>query len=243
MRAKGHKDCVVVTRDSAKQGGGKGPRKQLVTVCSKKGIVLCRPNTMGILSPVNLYATGPHTRPRQGGVAFISRLEPRGQLTQWAGQAGGRGVRSLWAQATRHGDLLDYLEYVAEHTQTGHCSLPRSMREGRRFFETARKINRTNLALCSKKRGRTERGGGFASHTVSMSGEITVFRAACRQRASWSEVPSELLIFLQVLMLAVAQRDRVWHRDAGGDGGVVTSDECNEKGLLFPRCPRQSLRH
>jgi len=245
---RGVKTAVVVTSGFSETGAeGRVLENKLVTVCSEKGIVLVGPNTMGILcTGSNLYATGPHTRPRQGGVAFISQSgNLGGQLTQWAEQQG-VGV-SLFVGSGNEAMVTcsDYLEYVAEHTQSRVIVLYlESMREGRRFFETARKINRTKPVIVLKG-GRTEAGkAASASHTGSMSGEITVFRAACRQAGLLeAKVPSELLdLSAGFSCLPLPRGNRVGIVTLGGGWGVVTSDECNEKGLLVPALSETILK-
>jgi acyl-CoA synthetase (NDP forming) len=131
----------------------------------------------------------------------------------------------------------DYLQYVADDLQSRIIILYlESMREGRRFFETAKQINRTKPIIVLKG-GRTEAGrAASASHTGSMSGEVTVFRAACRQAGLLeARVPSELLdLSAGFSSLPLPRGNRVGIVTLGGGWGVVTSDECNEKGLAVP---------
>jgi len=102
-RQRGIKTAVVVTSGFSETGAeGRALENKLVTVCREKGIVLVGPNTMGILcTGSNLYATGPHTRPSQGGVAFISQSGNLGASSPNGPSSRGSGCRSLWAQATR----------------------------------------------------------------------------------------------------------------------------------------------
>jgi acyl-CoA synthetase (NDP forming) len=234
------KAAVVVTSGFSETGAeGRALENKLVTVCRERGIVLVGPNTMGILcTGSSVYATGPHTRPRQGSVAFISQSgNLGGQLTHWAEQQG-VGV-SLFVGSGNEAMVTcsDYLEYVAGDAQSRVIVLYlESMREGRRLFETARQINRTKPVIVLKG-GRTEAGrAASASHTGSMSGEITVFRAACRQAGLLeAKVPSELLhLSAGFSSLPLPKGNRVGIVTLGGGWGVVTSDECNEKGLTVP---------
>jgi acyl-CoA synthetase (NDP forming) len=237
---KGIKAAVVVTSGFSETGDhGKALENKLVSLCKGKGIVLVGPNTMGILcTGASLFATGAHTRPRHGNVAFISQSGNLGvQLIHWA-EHQGLGV-SLFAGSGNEAMVTcsDYLEYVAGDPQTRIIILYlESMREGRRFFETVKQINRTKPIIVLKG-GRTEAGrAASASHTGSMSGEVTIFRAACRQAGLLeAKVPSELLdLSAGFSSLPLPRGNRVGIVTLGGGWGVVTSDECNEKGLAVP---------
>jgi len=237
---RGIKTAVVVTSGFSETGDeGKALENQLVTLCREKGIILVGPNTMGILSiHSGLFATGAHTRPRPGSVAFISQSGNLGiQLIHWAEEQG-VGV-SLFAGSGNEAMVTcsDYLQYVADDFESRIIILYlESMREGRRFFETAKRINKTKPIIVLKG-GRTEAGrAASASHTGSMSGEVTVFRAACRQAGLLeAKVPSELLdLSAGFSSLPLPRGNRVGIVTLGGGWGVVTSDECNEKGLAVP---------
>src|SRR4030042_1998891 len=245
---RGTRTAVVVTSGFSETGDeGRALENKLVSLCNKKGIVLVGPNTMGILcTRSSLFATGAHTRPRQGSVAFISQSGNLGiQLIHWAEQQG-VGV-SVFAGSGNEAMVTcsDYLEYVSEDSQTRIIILYlESMREGRRFFETVKRINRTKPVIVLKG-GRTEAGkAASASHTGSMSGEVTVFRAACRQAGLLeAKVPSELLdLSAGFSSLPLPRGNRVGIVTLGGGWGVVTSDECNEKGLAVPALSAEIIK-
>jgi len=240
--------AVVVSSGFSETGDkGRALESELISLCRGKNIVLVGPNTMGILcTRSGLFATGAHTRPRQGNVAFISQSGNLGiQLIHWAEQQG-VGV-SLFAGSGNEAmvSCSDYLEYVAGDSQTRIIILYlESMREGRRFFETTKRINRAKPVIVLKG-GRTEAGrAASASHTGSMSGEVAVFRAACRQAGLLeATVPSELLdLSAGFSSLPLPKGNRVGIVTLGGGWGVVTSDECNEKGLSVPTLSAEIIK-
>lgn len=251
LEACGHRGitAAVVVSSGFSETGDKGAalESELVSLCRGKNIVLVGPNTMGILcTRSGLFATGAHTRPRQGNVAFISQSGNLGiQLIHWAEQQG-VGV-SLFAGSGNEAmvSCSDYLEYVAGDSQTRIIILYlESMREGRRFFETAKRINSAKPVIVLKG-GRTEAGrAASASHTGSMSGEVAVFRAACRQAGLLeATVPSELLdLSAGFSSLPLPKGNRVGIVTLGGGWGVVTSDECNEKGLSVPTLSAEIIK-
>jgi len=135
---------------------------------------------------------------------------------------------------------IDYLEYLERRSDTKIIILyMENMQEGRRFIEVAGRLNRIKPVILLKG-GRTEAGRtASASHTGSMSGELTVFKAACRQAGLLdANVPSELLdLSAGFSSLPLPRGNRVGIVTLGGGWGVVTADECNENGLVVPALP------
>ncbi|MBN1105820.1 MAG: CoA-binding protein [Deltaproteobacteria bacterium] len=240
---RGVKGMVVVTSGFGETGEkGKSLEKQIVSSCEERGMILVGPNTMGILcTHAGLFATGTHARPRKGSVAFISQSGNLGnQLIHWADQQG-IGI-SLFVGSGNEAMITcnEYLEYLERDPHTGTIILyVESIREGARFLDISRRINRTKPVIVLKG-GRTEAGkGASASHTGAMSGEATTFTAACRQAGILEvSVPSELLdLSAGFSSLPLPQGNRVGIVTLGGGWGVVTADQCNEKGLVVPDIP------
>jgi acyl-CoA synthetase (NDP forming) len=234
---------VVITSGFSETGeGGKALERRIGAVCRERGMLLVGPNTMGILCPHSgLFATGTHTRPRRGKVAFVSQSGNLGnQLIHWAEQQN-VGV-SLFVGSGNEAMVTcpDYLEYLEQDENTRIIILYlENMREGRRFFESAKRVNRIKPVILLKG-GRTEAGRiASASHTGAMGGNLTIFRAACRQAGLQEvNVPSELLdLSAGFSSLPLPRGNRVGIVTLGGGWGVVTADECNERGLLVPPLP------
>ena len=239
----GVKAVVVITSGFGETDeAGRHLENRIVSICRQNGLTLVGPNTMGIICPYgNLFATGSHTRPRKGSVAFVSQSGNLGlQLIHWAEQQG-IGV-SLFVGSGNEAMVTcaDYLEYLEQDTHTGIIVLYlESVGEGRRYLETASRINRSKPVIVLKG-GRTEAGNmAAASHTGSLSGDVTLFRAACRQAGILNAtVPSELLdLSAGFSSLPLPRGNRVGIVTLGGGWGVVTADACNEQGLLIPAIP------
>ena len=244
---KGVKGIILITSGfSETDEVGKRLEKHIVSICREKGLTLVGPNTMGIICPyVSLFATGTHTRPRRGSVAFISQSGNLGnQLIHWTEQQG-IGI-SLFVGSGNEAMVTctDYLEYLEHDPHTKIIMLyVETVGDGRRFFQVARRINRKKPVVVLKG-GRTEAGrAAAASHTGSMSGEMTIFRAACRQAGILNAAaPSELLdLSAGFSSLPVPKGKRVGIVTLGGGWGVVTADECNEKGLVVPDIPEKII--
>jgi len=239
----GVKGVVAITSGFGETDeAGRHLENRIVSICRQNGLTLVGPNTMGIVCPyVNLFATGSHTRPRKGSVAFVSQSGNLGlQLIHWAEQQG-IGV-SLFVGSGNEAMVTcaDYLEYLEQDPHTGIIVLYlESVGEGRRYLETASRINRSKPVIVLKG-GRTEAGNvAAASHTGAMSGDVSLFRAACRQAGILNAtVPSELLdLSAGFSSLPLPRGNRVGIVTLGGGWGVVTADACNEQGLLVPAIP------
>jgi len=245
---KGVKAAVVITSGFSETGeAGRVFENRMVAVCRENGMLLVGPNTMGILCPhTGLFATGTHTRPRKGTVAFVSQSGNLGnQLIHWAEQQN-VGV-SLFVGSGNEAMITcpDYLEYLEREEETRIIILYlENLGQGRRFYEVAKRVNRIKPVILLKG-GRTEAGlVASASHTGAMSGNLALFRAACRQAGLLEvSVPSELLdLSAGFSSLPLPRGNRVGIVTLGGGWGVVTADECNEKGLVVPTLPDRIIK-
>ena len=240
---KGIKGVVLITSGFSETGKeGDDLEREISSICIKNGIALVGPNTMGIIRPAaGLFATGTHTRPRKGSVAFVSQSGNLGlQLIHWAEQQGigislfvGSGNEAILTSA-------DYFEWLESDPQTQIImAYLETVGDGKRFLDTVRRVNRRK-PLIVLKGGRTEVGrAAAASHTGSLSGEDAIFKAACQQSGLLNmSVPSDLLdLSAGFSSLPLPKGNRVGIVTLGGGWGVVTADECNEKGLLVPALP------
>ncbi len=240
---KGVKGLVLITSGfSETDEAGKRLEKHIASMCREKGLALVGPNTMGIICPYSkLFATGSHTRPREGSVAFVSQSGNLGlQLVHWAEEQGigvslfvGSGNEAMFS-------CTDYLEYLEHDPRTKIIVLyMENVGQGRRFLDVVGKVHRKKPVIVLKG-GRTQAGRtAAASHTGSMGGKQTVFRAACRQAGLLDvRFPTELLdLSAGFSSLPPAKGNRVGIVTLGGGWGVVTADECNLRGLKIPDIP------
>jgi len=158
---KGVKGIVLITSGfSETDEAGKKLESNIVSICRERNLPFIGPNTMGIICPYSdLFATGTHTRPKKGTVAFVSQSGNLGnQLIYWAEQQG-IGI-SLFVGSGNNAMLtcVDYLEYLEydEHTKIIILYIE-SVQEGRKYLETASRLNK-KAGHCFK--GRTYKGRG-----------------------------------------------------------------------------------
>jgi len=240
---KGVRGVVLITSGFSETGEtGKNLEKEIVGIARENGLMLVGPNTMGIISTyADLFAIASHTMPRKGSVAVVSQSGNLGvQLIHWSEQQG-IGI-SFFVGSGNEAMLTcsDYLEYLEHNPRTHSIILyVESVGEGRRFLDVARRVNQKKPVIVLKG-GRTSAGQtAAASHTGSMSGEDSIFRASCRQAGLLNvSVPSELLdLSAGFSSLPLPRGNRVGIVTLGGGWGVVTADACNENGLEVPKLP------
>lgn len=244
---RGVRGIVLISSGFSEAGEeGKGLEAEVRRSCERRGMALIGPNTMGIIAPyAGLFATGTHSRPSRGKVAFVSQSGNLGnQLIHWASQHGigvslfvGTGNEALLGCT----DLMEYLE--GDPNSEIIILYLEGVKDGRRFLETATRVN-TKKPIIVLKGGRTEAGRmAAASHTGSMGGRDEIFRAVCRQ-AGVIHVgfPTELLdLSAGFSCLPLPRGNRVGIVTLGGGWGVVTSDECSQRGLVVPPLPEEII--
>ena len=240
---KGIRGIVAITsgfRETDK--AGEQLEARLVSFCREKGLTLIGPNPMGILCPyADFFGMGAPGRPRRGSVAFISQSGNLGnQMIQWA-ERQGVGI-SLFVGSGNEAviNIVDFLEYLENDPHTAVILYYlENINEGRHLIDVARRVN-LHKPVIVLKGGRTPAGqAASASHTGSLSGEMNPFMGACSQAGLLlASVPSELLdLSAGFSSLPLPRGNRVGIVTLGGGWGVVTADECNEKGLVIPGLP------
>ncbi len=247
FREKGIRSMVLVSSGYAETGSeGRRLEARLVEAARKAGILVVGPNTMGICNPhVGLYCTGSHVWPRAGSTAVVAQSGNMGtQLLGFAEQQG-IGIRGFSGSGNEAMVTIeDYLEAFEEDEETRIVMLYiESVKNGRRFFEAARRISRKKPIVLLKG-GRTTVGNrAAASHTGALGSDARVFDAVCRQAGIVKvEHPMDLLdLSAAFSSLPLPGGNRAAIMTLGGGWGVVTADLCAEFGLVVPDLPPETV--
>jgi acyl-CoA synthetase (NDP forming) len=244
---KGVKAVLITTSGfDEESGAGRDLESHAVSLCHEIGAVLIGPSTVGIFcSKSGLLAIGTHIWPLDGKVAFVSQSGDLGkQLLHWA-TLQGVGV-SIFAGSGSEAMVTvpDYMEYLEcdKDTRVIVLYLER-LPDVRRFFDIAKRINRTKPIILLKK-GRTKAGivaSGF--RRGARGDESNLFTAACRQAGMLEVSLSSHLLDLAAgfSSLPLPKGNRVGIVTLGGGWGVVTADICNEMGLTIPDLPEKII--
>ena len=203
------------------------------------GILLLGPNTMGMCNPhMDLFCNASHAYPMAGSTALVCQSGNMGtQLMAFAEQQD-IGIRAFSGSGNEAMVTIeDYLDAFAldELTRTLVLYIE-SVKNGRRFFEGAKRVSRKKPVVILKG-GRTREGGAAAaSHTGALASNARVFDAACNQAGIIQvEQPMELLDLSAVFSsLPLPRGKRVAIMTLGGGWGVIATDLCTEYGLEVP---------
>ncbi|MCG2740009.1 MAG: acetate--CoA ligase family protein [Syntrophaceae bacterium] len=234
------KNMLLITSGFAETGAeGRRLEEELVRESRAAGILILGPNTMGICNPHdNLFCCGSSVRPRPGATAIVSQSGNLGVQLMGFAEHEGVGIRAFSGSGNEAMITIeDYMEVfeVDELTQTVVLYLE-SVKNGRRFFESARRVGRKKPVVLLKG-GRTQAGNrAAASHTGALAANNRVFDAAARQAGIVVvEQPMELLdLSAAFSSLPFPRGNRVALMTLGGGWGVVASDLCVEYGLAIP---------
>jgi len=245
FKRKGIRNMLLITSGFGETGErGKHLEADLVDSARKADVLMLGPNTMGISNPHNnLYCTGSPVMPRPGSTAMVAQSGNMGiQLLAFAEQQG-IGIRAFCGSGNEAMITIeDYMDGFEVDTLTRTVILyVESVKNGRRFFESARRVGRKKPIVLLKG-GRSDAGNrAAASHTGAMTSDIKIFEAVCRQAGIVVVQKSMDLLDLAAAFssLPLPEGRRAAIVTLGGGWGVVTADLCAEYGLEVPELSSQ----
>jgi acyl-CoA synthetase (NDP forming) len=240
---KGIANIVIISSGFSEAGGdGVAMEKHLALYAQKHGLNVVGPNTMG-LSNINwkLNGTGAHPRPQPGRISIIAQSGNVGnQIMLWA-EIQGFGIGKFVGSGNEAVlKVEDYLEYFNADKDTSVILMYlEGVDDGRKFLDIAKNtsIKKPVIAL---KAGRTAGGSKAASsHTGAMAGSFQIFESVMRQTGIMMAMnPTELLELSAAFDgYPLPKGNRVGIVTLGGGWGVITADECEERGLVLPPLP------
>jgi acyl-CoA synthetase (NDP forming) len=212
---------------------------QIRSIASEKGLLVLGPNCMGPYCPSSSLTPWGAIPGISGPIGVISQS---GNMTQRLTEtlcSLGLGVDK--AVSFGNGTVLDgsdFLEYLAGEDRIDVIAMYlEGIRDGRRFFDLAREVNR-HKPLILWKGGESEAGSRTAaSHTGSLSGQEKIWEAFFRQTGvtrvrSMNEWVDALLAFS---FLSPPGGKGVFLIGGGGGNSVTQSDACLRAGLEVPQ--------
>ena len=240
LEKKGIHNMLLITSGFGETGrDGKKLERKLVAAARKAGILILGPNTMGICNPhINMYCIGSPTVLRPGTTTVIAQSGNMGiQLLSFAEQQN-IGIRAFSGSGNEAMlTIEDYIDGMDQDPLTGTVMLyVESVKNGRRFFESARQVGRRKPIVLLKG-GRTRAGlQAAASHTGALATDNRLFDAVCRQAGIVRvDQPMEMLdLAASFSSLPLPKGNRIAIMTLGGGWGVITADLCAEFGLAVP---------
>ncbi len=244
--AAGIRAAVVITAGfSETDARGTALEREVVSIAREAGIRIVGPNTMGVFSayPSTVQAVMMSTSIRPGGVAIVSQSGNLGTSITYRFTRREIGISRLVSSGNEADmKIEDYLEYLEtdDHTKI-ICLYVEGLRDGRRFFDIARRVAlRKPIILLKGGTGATGAGAAL-SHTGALAGSYAVFSAMCSQANIILAPTIDEMVDVAGLMLSQPEftGKRIGIVTQGGGWGVISADLCEEAGLELPPLPER----
>lgn len=238
---KGVKAALVTTAGFGEAGKeGKELEKKMLEIARGAGVKIVGPNSFGLRNcNIGLNATFAFEGAKEGGdISFLTQSGGGGEAIYV--QAKDTGLRfAKFIVCGNKSDLEDYelLEYFGDDKETRViCIFLEAMKEGKRFFEEAKRVALKKPIVVSKI-GRTEQAARAASsHTAALAGDFKAYETAFKQSgAIYARNTIELMDVVKGLdWQPLPKGNRVGIITASGGFGVELTDLCEEHGLKVP---------
>jgi len=234
------KAAIVLSAGFSESGeDGRLLENELVGI-ARKGIRIIGPNCFGTYCPAGGITIVPGGGfPRQGGGTAL--IAQSGQLSEGiVGRSFGEGIR--YSKVASYGNAsdvneADLLDYLANDIDTKVItSYMEGVKDGRRFFETARRCTGKKPVLLWKV-GLTNKGAAAASsHTGSLAGTSKTWDAFFKQTRAIKINTLEEMVDTSTgfTCFPLGCGRRIALVSGGGAGAVIGADAIENAGLLLP---------
>lgn len=241
-------NLVVITSDFSETGTeGAALERAVVNKTRGYGMRLVGPNTMGLFSAeTNLHALMPPVEPLKGPVSMFSQSGNIGtQILAWGVDAG-IGFEKF-VSSGNEGDLtcVDYLRYFTRDDATRIIlAYLEGVDPNSDFIQAAREATRKKPVVIFKG-GRTQAGTrAAASHSGALAGSYRIYQGVFRQTGLIEARTTQDTMDCAKALAAypIPRGNRVAVLTRGGGWGVITTDACEESGLVVPPLPEAVIQ-
>jgi len=212
---------------------------EIMAIAGKAGMRIVGPNCMGLYSPEGGLAWNGELSDRPGSVGLFSQS---GQLANMVVRTSAQeGI--YFSKVASFGNASDlqaheFLDYLAADPKTDAvASYIEGLKEGRAFFEAAKKATRKKPLVVWK--GGQTKGGSRAtrSHTAALAGSFQTWRGMCRQAGIISvDSLDEMVHTLSALQrLPLPKGSNAAILGGAGGGSVTMTDMAEKHGLGVPQ--------
>ncbi len=247
----GVRNVVIISSGFAEEGkAASAQQAELAAIAKRTGIRVAGPNCEGYFNAISRASTtfSPTVERKEGEEpALVSA-----KRIAVAAQSGGIGF-SLFNRGKAVGlgysyvistgneadlTIADFLEYMVQDERTDAVMLfLEAVRDPDRFIAAAADAQRRGKPIIAIKVGRSEAGRrAAASHTASLSGSHTAYRAIFeRYGIIEADDPDEAIAIAGILATCpLPKGKRVAVSTVSGGGGAWMSDVLTANGLLMP---------
>jgi acetyl-CoA synthetase (ADP-forming) len=237
--AKGVKTAVIITSGFGEMGEeGRKLEKEVADIARQGGIHFIGPNSMGHADTRSQLSTfGQFGAMPRGEVAVLA--QSGSTCLKIVRSLGDSGIAlSKYVSTGNEADLTmeDYLEYLANDNDTKIIAVYiEGLRDGRRFFNLAKKITPHKPVVAVKVGGTEESARAVMSHTGALAGADAVYTAAFKQSGVIRvEDDDELCDVVYALLNSPLPRgNRVGILSIGGGPGALAAEACEKEGLAI----------
>ncbi|MEM3253921.1 MAG: CoA-binding protein [Fervidicoccaceae archaeon] len=244
---KGVKGAIVITAGFGETGeeAWKKEEREIVNEARKWGIRIIGPNCVGIMNTsVGLNATFIMSA-RQGKTDFISQSGALGAGIIYKFVKEKVGI-SRFVSLGNMADIefSDLLIDFSEDSESNAIVLYlEGVRDGRRLIESIRKATEKKPVIVIKGGKGASSSEAVSSHTGSIAGSWEIYRAALRHSgAIVAKTIDEAFSMARAFSQPLPKGKRVGIITNAGGGGVLVSDELEERGLQVPRLSEGTVR-
>jgi acyl-CoA synthetase (NDP forming) len=247
----GVKNALIISSGFAEEGGAAGDKQaELVEVTQRTGLRACGPNCEGYFNVLGKVATtfSPTVEMNEAGdpplvserrVGVIAQSGGIGFSLFNRGKAAGIGFSYVISTGNEADlNMADFLDYMVEDDNTHVVMLfCEAVRSGPAFVAALAKARQRQKPVVAIKVGRSSAGSrASASHTASLSGSYTAYRAVFeRYGVIEAEDADEAVAIAGVLVSCPLPKGRrVGIVTPSGGGGVWMADTLSAHGLLVP---------
>ena len=242
------KAAIVISAGFSEVGeAGRKLEEEIVVRARKYGIRILGPNCLGAMNVFKrLNATFTDEMVMLGPLSFISQSGALCTAAIHYAKEKNIGFSHFISVGDKADiDDADLLEYLDNDPNTKCIAIYlESLKDGRKFFETALRVNKTTPIVVLKT-GRTEAGAAAAaSHTGSIAGSDTAYEAAFEQAGIYRVNTLEALYDCARALgyQPIPKGDRVAILTNSGGPGVIAADHATKIGMQLAKLSLGTLK-
>ncbi len=238
---------IVISSGFGESGKeGKLLEDRIRKTAQKAGIPLIGPNCLGVIRPDNLLnASFAPAFPKSGEIAFISQSGALVDSVIDENFKKNYGFSALVSYGNEaDATLSDFLWWAAEDPKTKVIALYlEGIKEGRDIMNVFSRVS-AKKPILAVKAGRTGAGKkAVSSHTGSLAGEHSVYRALFKQTGvTETDTVRELFSSAKALAWQPKCDNGIAIITNGGSCGVLLADYCQELGVKLIDLSKETLK-
>jgi len=247
----GVKNTLIISSGFAEEGGAAGDMQAaLVDVTQRYGIRACGPNCEGYYNALGRIATtfSPTVETREDDARVLVSERRIGVIAQSGGigfslfnrgKAAGLGFTYVISTGNEADlTMADFLDYMVEDPHTHAVMLfCEAVRNGPGFIAALEQARRLGKPVIAIKVGKSDAGTrATASHTASLSGAYTAYRAVFERYGVIEAEDADEAVAIAGVMLScpLPKGRRVGIITVSGGGGAWMADTLTQHGLVVP---------